>query len=60
MKSEDVEEHRAITDAVAEGWAEDAESLMARHVRGALRHWEPERRGSGGGWRRLTGGRSGS
>jgi DNA-binding GntR family transcriptional regulator len=45
---EDVEEHRAIADAVAEGRAEDAESLMARHVRGALRHWEPERRRSGG------------
>ena len=47
-QSEDVEEHRAIADAVAEGRAEDAESLMARHIRGALRHWEPERRRSGG------------
>ena len=47
-QSEDVEEHRAIADAVAEGRAEDAESLMTRHVRGALRHWEPERHRSGG------------
>jgi DNA-binding GntR family transcriptional regulator len=47
-QSEDAEEHRAIADAVAEGRAEDAESLMAKHVRGALRHWEPERRRSGG------------
>ncbi len=45
---EDLEEHRAIADAVAEGRAEDAESLMARHVRDALRHWEPEQRSSGG------------
>ena len=47
-QSEDAEEHRAIADAVAEGRAEDAEALMAKHVRGALRHWEPERRSSGG------------
>ena len=47
-QSEDAEEHRAIADAVAEGRAEDAEALMAKHVRGALRHWEPERRRSGG------------
>jgi len=47
-QSEDAEEHRAIADAVAEGRAEEAELLMARHVRGALRHWEPERRRSGG------------
>jgi hypothetical protein len=33
---------------VAEGRAEEAELLMARHVRGALRHWEPEQRRSGG------------
>ena len=46
-QSEDIEEHRAISDAVAEGRAEDAELLMARHVRGALRHWEPEQRTSG-------------
>jgi DNA-binding GntR family transcriptional regulator len=45
---EDLEEHRAIADAVAEGRAEEAELLMARHVRGALRHWEPEQRRSGG------------
>ena len=42
-QSEDIEEHRAIADAVAEGRAEDAELLMAAHVRSALRHWEPER-----------------
>ncbi len=47
-QSVDVEEHRAIAAAVAEGRAGDAESLMARHVRGALRHWEPEQRRSGG------------
>ncbi len=45
-QSEDVEEHRAIAAAVAEGRADDAELLMARHVRDALRHWEPEQRGS--------------
>ena len=47
-QSDDIEEHRAIADAVAEGRAEDVESLMTRHVRGALRHWEPERGRSGG------------
>lgn len=47
-QSVDVEEHRAIAAAVAEGRAGDAELLMARHVRGALRHWEPEQRRSGG------------
>jgi DNA-binding GntR family transcriptional regulator len=43
-QSEDVEEHGEIADAVAERDAERAERLMADHVRGALRHWEPERR----------------
>jgi DNA-binding GntR family transcriptional regulator len=47
-QSVDVEEHRAIAAAVAEGRAGNAELLMARHVRGALRHWEPEQLRSGG------------
>src|SRR5918997_931329 len=47
-QSEDVKEHRTIADAVAEGRAEDAESLMTRHVRGAVRPWEPGRHRSGG------------
>lgn len=45
-QSEDVEEHRKVAAAVAEGRAEDAERLMAEHVRGAMRHWEPEWRGT--------------
>jgi DNA-binding GntR family transcriptional regulator len=39
---EDVQEHREIADAVAEGRAEDAGWLMAEHIRGAMHHWEPE------------------
>ena len=42
----DVEEHREISAAVAEGRFEDAERLMAEHVRRAIRHWEPEQRGT--------------
>ncbi len=42
----DVEEHREILAAVAEGRFEDAERLMAEHVRKAMRHWEPELRES--------------
>jgi DNA-binding GntR family transcriptional regulator len=45
---EDVDEHRKIAAAVAEGRADDAEGLMARHVHGALRHWGPEERRSDG------------
>jgi len=41
---EDIKDHREIATAVAEGRAADAERLMAEHVRGAVRHWEPERR----------------
>lgn len=46
-QAEDVEEHRRIAAAVAEGRADDAERLMAGHVRRAVQHWEPERRRSG-------------
>lgn len=46
-QSEDVEEHRQIAAAVAEGRADDAERLMAEHVRRAMHHWEPEWRGTG-------------
>lgn len=46
-QDEDIEEHREIAAAVAEGRAEDAGRLMAEHIRGALRHWEPERRKTG-------------
>ena len=38
----DVEEHRGIAAAVAEGRADDAERLMTEHVRGALQHWEAD------------------
>ena len=38
----DVEEHREIAAAVAEGRIEDAGRLMAEHVRSAMHHWEPE------------------
>lgn len=44
--SEDVEEHREIAAAVAQGRAEDAGRLMDEHVRRAVQHWEPERRGT--------------
>ncbi len=41
-QSDDIEEHREIATAVAEGRAGDAERLMAKHVRGAMHHWEPQ------------------
>jgi DNA-binding GntR family transcriptional regulator len=44
----DASEHREVLTAVHEGRAAEAERLMARHVRGAVHHWEPERRGTGG------------
>ena len=44
---DDVREHREIAAAVAEGRSEDAARLMAEHVSGAMRHWEPERRKTG-------------
>jgi DNA-binding GntR family transcriptional regulator len=44
----DASEHREVLAAVHEGRAADAERLMARHVRGAVHHWEPERQGTGG------------
>ncbi len=47
-QSEDIEEHREIAGAVAEGRTADAERLMAEHVYGAMRHWEPE-------WRETSG-----
>jgi DNA-binding GntR family transcriptional regulator len=43
-QSEDIEEHREIAAAVAEGRGDDAERLMSEHVRRAVQHWEPERR----------------
>ena len=42
----DASEHREVLTAVHEGRADDAERLMARHVRHAVHHWEPERRGA--------------
>jgi DNA-binding GntR family transcriptional regulator len=44
----DASEHREVLAAVHERRAADAERLMARHVRRAVHHWEPERRGTGG------------
>ena len=46
-QQEDVKAHREIAAAVAEGRAEDAGRLMAEHVSGAMRHWEPEWRDMG-------------
>jgi DNA-binding GntR family transcriptional regulator len=46
-QQKDVEEHREIAAAVAEGRAEDASRLMAEHVSSAMRHWEPEWREMG-------------
>ena len=43
----DASEHREVLAAVHERRAADAERLMARHVRRAVHHWEPERRGTG-------------
>lgn len=45
-QAEDIEEHRAIAAAVAEGRSEDARCLTEKHVSGALCHWEPEWRGT--------------
>lgn len=45
-QSNDITEHREIATAVKEGRAEDAEQLMAQHVRSAMHHWEPEWRGT--------------
>jgi DNA-binding GntR family transcriptional regulator len=44
----DASEHREVLAAVHEGRAADAERLMARHVRDAVHHWEPERQGKCG------------
>lgn len=41
-QTRDVEEHKQIATAVAEGRADDAGRLMSEHVRDALQHWEPE------------------
>jgi DNA-binding GntR family transcriptional regulator len=46
-QSQDVEEHREIAAAVADGRVEDAGRLMAEHVRSAVHHWEPEWREMG-------------
>jgi DNA-binding GntR family transcriptional regulator len=43
---DDVREHQEILDAVYEGRADDAKSLMADHIGRAVHHWEPF--GSGG------------
>lgn len=45
-QSDDAIEHREIAAAVEESRAEDAERLMAQHVRSAMHHWEPEWRGT--------------
>lgn len=45
-QSDDIIEHREIAAAVEEGRAIDAERLMSKHVRSAMRHWEPEWRGT--------------
>jgi DNA-binding GntR family transcriptional regulator len=44
----DASEHREVLEALREGSAADAERLMARHVRRAVHHWEPERHGTDG------------
>jgi DNA-binding GntR family transcriptional regulator len=44
----DASEHREVLAAVHEGRAADAERLMARHVRDAVHHWEPERHSTAG------------
>ncbi|MCA3748787.1 MAG: GntR family transcriptional regulator [Rubrobacter sp.] len=44
-QAEDVAEHRGILSAVELGRPDEAERLMAEHVRRAVQHWEPERRG---------------
>jgi DNA-binding GntR family transcriptional regulator len=44
----DASEHREVLAAVHEGRAADAERLMARHVRDAVHHWEPERNSTAG------------
>ncbi len=38
---EDINEHREIAAAVAEGRVKDAGWLIAAHVRSAMRHWKP-------------------
>jgi DNA-binding GntR family transcriptional regulator len=43
----DASEHREVLEAVRNGSAADAERLMARHVRRAVHHWEPERNSTG-------------
>jgi DNA-binding GntR family transcriptional regulator len=43
----DASEHREVLEAVRKGSAADAERLMARHVRRAVHHWEPERNSTG-------------
>ncbi|HEX5915217.1 MAG TPA: GntR family transcriptional regulator [Rubrobacter sp.] len=43
----DASEHREVLEAVHKGRAADAEHLMARHVRRAGHHWEPERHSTG-------------
>lgn len=45
-QAEDVAEHRDILAAVELRRPEEAERLMAEHVRRAVQHWEPERRGA--------------
>lgn len=47
-QSTDVGEHREVLAAVSEGDAARAERLMARHVSGAVHHWEPELGDDGG------------
>lgn len=47
-QAEDITEHQEISAAVAEGRADDAERLMAEHVRRAVHHWEPGLEQGGG------------
>jgi DNA-binding GntR family transcriptional regulator len=45
-RSDDIREHREILSAVSEKREDEAARLMASHVRGAIKHWEPELHGA--------------
>jgi len=42
--AEDIEDHRAIMEAVADQRVEEAERLVAEHVSGAVNHWDSDSR----------------
>lgn len=42
-QADDVAEHRAIAEALADGDSETAARLMRTHVESAVRHWSPRR-----------------